>query len=359
MPDFARVIRDAYQEILEREADPEGLATFNRLMNAGMSEEGMREALVRSSEFASKNNDLASRLGLNVHVPSAAIIDDVALNLGMRSIRVDFDWFAIEPQRGVFRWDEHDRVVDHAARRGLEVLATLAYTPAWASSVPGNPRTSDPPASTAFWTDIVGRAVARYGSRVGYWQLWNEPNVRQFWTGSMQQYRTQILVPGAAAARAARPGVQIVAPGLANLRDWRDWLREALAARDVIDVVNHHNYAPDGREVLEDLERDAGGLPSLRRLLGQLGAADKPFWLTETGRRSDQGNQLAYYQEVVAILEEKRWVSRLFFFHYWDGPGQGDGGYGIVGENLAPKPAHRFLQSRLRPAERPRLAARA
>jgi len=50
-------------------------------------------------------------------------------------------------------------------------------------------------------------------------------------------------------------------------------------------------------------------------------------------------------------------VSRVFFFHYWDGPGQGNGGFGIVNEDFTPKPAYQFLQSILRPE--PAMASRA
>jgi hypothetical protein len=50
------------------------------------------------------------------------------------------------------------------------------------------------------------------------------------------------------------------------------------------------------------------------------------------------------------VLQEKTWVDRVFFFHYTDGPRQGDGGFGIVNEDLSPKPAYRVLQSVLRAA---------
>jgi len=352
MPDFARVIRDAYIEILERDADPGGLASYNAQMNGGMSEAAMRESLLRSPEFASLSPDLGlpARLGLNVHVPSDGMIDDVTRGLGMTWVRLDFDWFRIEPQQGEFHWDELDRVVSRTAARGARMLATLAYTPSWASPNPGNPLQSDPPADTRFWTDFVREAIGRYRHEVQHWQFWNEPNVREFWTGSRAQYRTQILEPAASAARAIDPGLQVVAPGLANLRDWRDWFREAMTARDAIDVVDHHNYQRSGQEVLRGLERDQLGQPSLRTLMKQLGVDDKPFWLTETGIRSDQADQRQYYEDVVAVLREKTWVTRVFFFHYWDGPGQGNGGFGIVNEDFSPKPAYAFLQSVLRPA---------
>ena len=38
-------------------------------------------------------------------------------------------------------------------------------------------------------------------------------------------------------------------------------------------------------------------------------------------------------------------MTRLFFFHYWDGPGQGNGGFGIVNEDFSPKPAYHTLRA--------------
>jgi hypothetical protein len=122
-----------------------------------------------------------------------------------------------------------------------------------------------------------------------------------------------------------------------------------MQSKDVIDVINHHIYRDSGRDAIFDLERDLPFQPSLRTLMRREGAADKPFWLTETGRASRDGNQLEYYQEVIAALPEKPWVNKVFFFHYWDGPGQGDGGFGIVNEDFSPKPAYHFLQTVLRP----------
>jgi len=59
MPNFANVITLAYLRILGRPPDPGGLDNFNRLMNAGLTEAMMREALLRSPEYAQNNPDLA------------------------------------------------------------------------------------------------------------------------------------------------------------------------------------------------------------------------------------------------------------------------------------------------------------
>jgi hypothetical protein len=60
MPDFSRVITLAYGRILGRGPDPGGLDSFNQSMNQGMTEAAMREALLRSPEYAEKNPDVAA-----------------------------------------------------------------------------------------------------------------------------------------------------------------------------------------------------------------------------------------------------------------------------------------------------------
>ena len=354
MPDYRPIIRDAYREILGRAADAGGLASYNRRMNEGLSESELREALLRSDEYADKNpfSVLAPRVGMNVHVPSNAMLEDVARNIGLRWIRVDFDWFRIEPQQGTFRFRDIDRIVNASERLGLKILATLAYTPPWASSRPGNPQRSDPPASVAFWTDFVRAAVRRYRGRITFWQFWNEPNLDLFWTGTMQQYRTRILVPGARAATEEAPGVRTVAPGLANVGDWRDGFEEVMRSKSVIDVINHHNYPSNGHDAIGELQQDELFRPSLRTLMREHDVDDRPFWLTETGRKTSDGNQPQYVRDVLASLEEELWVHRLFFFHYWDGPGQGNGGFGFVNENFSPKPVYHVLKNELQRGNR-------
>lgn len=61
MPDFSRVINMAYQRILGRRADSVGLADYNEAMNQGLTESQMREALIRSQEYADKNPESSGR----------------------------------------------------------------------------------------------------------------------------------------------------------------------------------------------------------------------------------------------------------------------------------------------------------
>ena len=51
----------------------------------------------------------------------------------------------------------------------------------------------------------------------------------------------------------------------------------------------------------------------------------------------------------MATLRGSDWVDKIFFFHYTDGPDQGNRGFGIVNEDFSAKPVYRFLQSVLNP----------
>ena len=57
MPDFSPVITQAYVRILGRPPDAGGLESYNQAMNSGLTEEQMRESLLRSNEYAIKNPD--------------------------------------------------------------------------------------------------------------------------------------------------------------------------------------------------------------------------------------------------------------------------------------------------------------
>lgn len=54
MPDFRRVVRDAYLDILLRLPDTGGLEHHNRILNEGLTLDGVREGLLRSPEYAER-----------------------------------------------------------------------------------------------------------------------------------------------------------------------------------------------------------------------------------------------------------------------------------------------------------------
>ena len=106
---------------------------------------------------------MASPFGVNVHAPQGPEMNaafDRLKAAGIGWVRIDFIWAWAEPVRGKYDWRVYDAIAAAANARGLEVYATLAYTPAWATygpavtGVPGTRTTgggsaSAPPSATA------------------------------------------------------------------------------------------------------------------------------------------------------------------------------------------------------------------
>jgi len=89
-----------------------------------------------------------------------------------------------------------DTLVSRAQARGLDVVYTFGRTPAWASSnrtgyCQNNAAGSCyPPASQQYWKDFVTAISLRYAGKIKYWELWNEPNAANSWTGTTAQMVT-------------------------------------------------------------------------------------------------------------------------------------------------------------------------
>ena len=283
-------------------------------------------------------------LGLNVH-QSADVGLDVTKAANLRWVRIDVNWFQAEPKQGTFDWTVLDQVVDGARARGLSVLAVLAYTPAWASA--GNTKNdqndNDVPVAGTY-AAFVTAAVTHFQGRVTHYELWNEPNLGDFFEGTPDDYVNRILVPGADAVHAACATCKVVAPGLASLASskYDVWLDTALAAAmPKIDIVSGHVYAgfpQDGAGGTSDnfyqrLEAHRvvkvgdtvvfEGPRAFREVMTARGAK-QPFWLTETGLEAPLGDatkldaQTRFYRRVLESMLTRSWWQNTIFYEAFD-----------------------------------------
>ncbi|HEY0514907.1 MAG TPA: beta-galactosidase [Thermoanaerobaculia bacterium] len=307
-----------------------------------------------------------SSFGVNIHAPQgaelAAELDRVKA-AGIGWVRIDFVWAAVEPQKGRYDWRGYDALAAAARARGIQIYATLAYTPAWATDGPeltGVPRNPDD------WRRICFRAAKRYRGRIVYWGLWNEPNLKQFWSGSRDQYIDVILKTGADAIHSGNPAAKVGGPDLAHLVSngavWYDWLRTSLmVAGDRLDFIAHHLYDSSGNsDVTNKLAASTlfGGqpglwqyvAPSVREVLESTGWTNKPFWLTETGWESGRVGEQGQATDYTGLLDDwftgqpgRDWMSKVFFYQLKDGP-DGSDSWGILRPDGSAKPAYGAYQ---------------
>ena len=132
---------------------------------------------------------IADGIGVNTHYGDPRDpLDPAALAqlraAGVHFVRNDLDWASVERTPGVYDFvtPGFDALVEAADREGLHILLILDY---------GNPvygphqAVVGDEARQAF-ASYSGAAAARYGGRGHRWEIWNEPNMPQFWDASGQ-----------------------------------------------------------------------------------------------------------------------------------------------------------------------------
>jgi polysaccharide biosynthesis protein PslG len=273
--------------------------------------------------------------GINTHLPSSAQLDRVAA-AGIAWIRVDFNWYMMQPARERYDWTLTDAVVHDARARGLNVYATLAYTPGWAN---GGQGLNAPPLNPDDWYNFVYETASRYRAQVQHWGMWNEPNFTGFWSGSLEQYLQMILEVGARAVRDAQGGL-VLGPELGTQGDWRVWFYRILSEkpRD-LDIVTIHSYEETGAHVLVELLTP-------RSIMALTGTDAKELWLTETGwgtHEVAEAAQAASYAQVLEGLEQEGGPDKVFFYQLVDEPDSPDE-WGILRVDLSPKRAYETYQ---------------
>ncbi len=299
-------------------------------------------ALALTLALAAPAASAQDHVGINTHVPGADLLD-LCADAGVSWVRMDGDWLSLNPARDRYEWGALDASVNAARTRGLSVYLTLAYTPAWvprvarsrADAYPGN----DEPASAAEWAAFVTEAVRHYRALgVTHFGIWNEPNLGGFWeeAAGLDPYVTKILVPGAAAVRAACADCRVLGPDLAHVGDYHVFLDGVLQrAPRAFDILAHHTYAgwPEtgttilsGDNFLQAIEtrRFPFTRPALREVLDARGWTGD-VWITETGYRATpvgdsaaEGRQATYVRRALEEQLARRWWTHTFFYEVTD-----------------------------------------
>ena len=228
-------------------------------------------------------------------------------------------WPTVEPQRGVYHWDELDKDVAEAERHGVQFLFTLGLTPQWAA--PKGPNSyagvSAPPDDLADRRDFVRAVATRYKGRIAAYEVWNEPDLTQFYSGTAAQLAAVEKVT-AEAVHQADPSALVVAPppsgglGVGQLRWYDDYL--SAGGGQYADVLAVHSYS-------DPPEGDAEVVRTYRALLAQHGLARKPLWNTETGLElaGHTEQDAAAYLAREFITDWAAGLGRMYFYAYDNG----------------------------------------
>lgn len=231
------------------------------------------------------------------------------------AVRLMVNWASVERSAGVRDWTDLDRRVAASQSHGPRLLLTVVATPRVHALGPTPVTTASPP-DLAAYRSFVEALVARYGDRVDY-QVWNEPNVDQFFAGTPGHIAemTRIL---ARVVRSAAPGSSAVAPSFPlrgdnpAFRKWfRSYLRQKVGPRaqpvaKFFDAASISAYPmPD-----EDPEDGLAITQYARRVLARHGFRG-PLWATEINYGANGGAPT----KPVPMRRQVSFVVRTYVLH--------------------------------------------
>ncbi len=311
----------------------------------------------------------------------------------VQSYRIQLNWASVEKQKpkelrpGVpgdcrpgtkcthyYDWTGYDRLFGRAAYRGIRMLPVLLGSPRWAYSKPTTPPLG--PVGRRSYFDFAKAATKRYGpngtfwsrsgvpkeTRAWYWQIWNEPNLPNYWNGRPNPAEYAKFLSGASdAANRGDSDVQIVVGGLpySTIRgtiDPRNFLRGMFRAYPRIDrkftAVGLHPYASTPSLVQEAIR-------VMRVTMNDIGyMGDNPLYITEmgwaTGPRDgrfqvSESTQASYLRDIFGRLigARSRWnIKGAFWFSLIDVPNPWFWGErtGLLRSNGSEKPSWSSLE---------------
>ncbi len=173
-----------------------------------------------------------------------------------------------------------DAIFDRLLEIGLRPVVELSFMPAALARDPGQTVFTyrgiiSPPRDWAQWrllvSELAAHLVGRYGiDEVARWafEVWNEPNLEVFWSGTRQEY-LRLYDEAARAVKAVDPRLRVGGPATAAGEWIEPFAAHAAHAGVALDFVSTHTY---------------GNLPlDLRPALRRHGFGAAPIWWTEWG----------------------------------------------------------------------------
>lgn len=196
-------------------------------------------------------------------------------------------WMGVQPTAtGGFNFTTTDAYIAlvRASSPGAKIMLTLGHTPAWASARPTEGSSYGPgavaePADMTQWRTYVRTMATRYAGQIEAYELWNEANTTQFFSGTLAKL-VEMSCAAAQEIRAADPTAKIVSPnGTGAYSPKTDFLKNFLDAggNACVDVYAYHLYTSGSPP-----EKFIPAIFAMRESLVAAGYT-KPLWNTETG----------------------------------------------------------------------------
>jgi hypothetical protein len=204
-----------------------------------------------------------------------------------------FNWDGYHPEKMIRFINDRTRFDRTLRELGMEPLSLLCYNVDWLNS--GNE--SDPIRDKDEWAEFAAAVVesyngggSKYRPNLRYVEVWNEPNMKQFYTGTMDSY-FDLFKRTADRIHRSYPGVMVGGPALTHApechpREWMEAFIRECGSR--ADYLTYHPYGESVDKMAEDIRHWTS---EFRKIPGK---EQGRVMLTETDQWTDGWPKIQY-----------------------------------------------------------------
>ncbi len=297
--------------------------------------------------------------------------------LGIRHVRFhgllsdDVGTFTVQNGKPLYSFFNADQICDFLLSIGIRPFVELSFMPEALAS--GNKTVFHyrgnvtPPNDDKKWANLIRKLVEHWVERYGvsevrkwFFEVWNEPNLKAFWTKGREDYFKLYRVT-VAAIKSVDASLRVGGPATAK-NEWIAEFSEFCAKKKLpLDFISTHHYPTDalGNEGDDTITQLANSRRSILREQAQdtfRRARGKPVYYTEWNASSNPRDPLhdqpyAAAFMVKTIMEARGLVQGYSFWTFTDIFEENyfpsvpfHGGFGLLNLHGIPKPTYRAFE---------------
>ncbi len=187
---------------------------------------------------AFKSDQMGIQLDWNVEDSGWQNVMAASKSLNVGWIKLQASWKSLEPSRGTLGGEfiKLQAHINEARKNGYRVMLSIAKAPDWARSSRQEDGPPDDPNDLAQFITLL---LAQIGPNINAIEIWNEPNLKREWAGSLPfsgEGYMLLFKPAYTAVRSYSPSIIVISAGLAPSSDTavslddREYLRQMYRA---------------------------------------------------------------------------------------------------------------------------------
>lgn len=283
--------------------------------------------------------------GVNIHFKGEPRDLNKISAAGFKFIRMDLSWSGVEKNKGVYDFVKsgYDALTYGCTKRGIRILYILDYSNKLYEQ-DRSVRTED---GRKAFASFAAAAAKRYAGKGVLWEIWNEPNLKHFWSPqpSVEDY-CKLVRETSQRIRGVDPSGLIVAGATSQIP--LGWLEECFekGLLEWIDVLSVHPYRsqapetviPDYKKLRELIKRYAPQNKNVPVISGEWGYSNINW---DKSRLSEQ-EQAQYLVRMFLINLYQEIPVSIWYDWKNDGtdPNEREHQFGTVRHDLNPKAAY-------------------